>query len=67
MVRRALVEKTPEVVQGFRMRGTEVSRMEGFADGVLFCLLYPVIPLLSVAIALWAPKTMTAMAGWVTS
>jgi uncharacterized membrane protein len=34
MVRRTLLEKTPEVVEGFRMRGIEVSRTEAFADGV---------------------------------
>ncbi|AIE84989.1 TMEM175 family protein [Fimbriimonas ginsengisoli] len=34
MVRRALVEKAPEVIEGFRMRGTEVSRLEAFADCV---------------------------------
>jgi uncharacterized membrane protein len=34
MLRRALVEKAPEVVDGFRMRGTEVSRLEAFVDCV---------------------------------
>lgn len=34
MLRRALIEKAPEIRDGFRMRGTEVSRMEGFADSI---------------------------------
>jgi hypothetical protein len=32
MIRRAKLQDMPEVIDGFRMRGTEVSRMEAFAD-----------------------------------
>jgi len=34
MIRRAKLKDMPEVIEGFRMRGTEVSRMEAFADCV---------------------------------
>ena len=34
MIRRARLKEIPEVIEGFRMRGTEVSRMEAFVDCV---------------------------------